>query len=128
MIKRGLVLVSALTFGAFAAHAEGMISPTGLSANATSVTVGSVTADKDGYVVVHMSDTTGAIAGEVIGNAPVKAGKNSDVAVKLEKKLKPGAKLIVMLHEEGDNNTKFDAADKPATAGRGPVQQVVTVE
>jgi predicted esterase len=50
------------------------------------------------------------------------------VAITLEKKAEPGAKLIVMLHEEGDNDTDFDAADKPATSGRGPVQQIVTVE
>jgi hypothetical protein len=128
MIRHGLALAGALTLGALAASAESMIAPAGITASESSVTVGSVTAEKDGYLVVHRTDFTGTIPGTVIGHAPVKAGENTDVAITLEKKAEPGAKLIVMLHEEGDNDTDFDAADKPATSGRGPVQQIVTVE
>jgi hypothetical protein len=128
MIRHGLALAGALTLGALTASAESMIAPAGITASESSVTVGSVTAEKDGYLVVHRTDFTGTIPGTVIGHAPVKAGENTDVAITLEKKAEPGAKLIVMLHEEGDNDTDFDAADKPATSGRGPVQQIVTVE
>lgn len=128
MIRHGLALAGALTLGALTASAESMIAPAGITASESSVNVGSVTAEKDGYLVVHRTDFTGTIPGTVIGHAPVKAGENTDVAITLEKKAEPGAKLIVMLHEEGDNDTDFDAADKPATSGRGPVQQIVTVE
>ena len=128
MIRHGLALAGALTLGALTASAESMIAPAGITASESSVNVGSVTAEKDGYLVVHRTDFTGTIPGTVIGHAPVKAGENTDVAITLEKKAGPGAKLIVMLHEEGDNDTDFDAADKPATSGRGPVQQIVTVE
>ena len=128
MIRHGLALAGALTLGALTASAESMIAPAGIAAWGSSVNVGSVTAEKDGYLVVHRTDFTGTIPGTVIGHAPVKAGENTDVAITLEKKAEPGAKLIVMLHEEGDNDTDFDAADKPATSGRGPVQQIVTVE
>ncbi|MDQ8699400.1 hypothetical protein [Hyphomicrobium sp. LHD-15] len=128
MIKQALALTTALTLGAFAAQAESMISTNGLKASETAVSVGSVKADKDGYLVVHATDFTGTIPGTVIGHAPVKAGESAEVSIPLERKAKAGAKLIVMLHEEGDNNTAFDAADKPATSGRGPVQQIVTVE
>lgn len=128
MIRHALALSAALTLGAVAAQAENMISADGLKATESTVTVGSVTAEKAGYVVVHRTDITGTIPGDVIGHAPVKAGENADVSITLDNKPKAGTNLIVMLHEEGDNDTDFDAADKPATSGRGPVQQIVTVE
>ncbi len=128
MIGRGLVLVSALMVSAFAAHAENIISTTGLKASTSAVSVGSVTAEKDGYIVVHRTDFTGTLPGQIIGHAPVKAGENAEVSVPLDKPAEAGAKLIVMLHEEGNNDTTFDAADKPVKAGRGLVQQIVTVE
>lgn len=128
MIRRGLVLVSALAFGAFAAHAESTISPDGLKASTSAVSIGSVTADKDGYVVIHRTDVTGTLPGQIIGHAPVKAGQNAEVSVPLDKPAKAGTKLIVMLHEEGNNDTTFDTADKPVKAGSGVVQQIVTVE
>lgn len=128
MIKHALVLTTALTFGAISAQAESMISTDGLKATESAVSVGTVKADKDGYVVVHSTDFTGTIPGTVIGHAAVKAGESAEVSIPLDRKTKAGDKLIVMLHEEGDNDTDFDAADKPATTGRGPVQQIVTVE
>jgi hypothetical protein len=128
MIRHGAALAAALTLGALTAHAASMISPDGLKASESAVTVGAVTAEKDGYLVVHATDFTGTIPGTVIGHAPVKAGENTGVAITLERKAKAGSKLIVMLHEEGNNDTTFDSADKPATSGRGPVQQIVTVE
>jgi hypothetical protein len=126
--KRVITLTSALTLGALAAHAENMISTDGLKASTSTVSVGNVTAEKDGYLVVHRTDFTGTLPGEVIGHAPIKAGQSAEVSVPLTVQPEPGAKLIVMLHEEGNNDTTFDAADKPVMAGRGPVQQIVTVQ
>jgi hypothetical protein len=128
MLKRALALASALSLGAVAAHAENAISTDGLKATTNTVTIGTVTAEQDGYVVVHRTDFTGTLPGSVIGHAPVKAGANAEVAVTLEQQPEAGTNLIVMLHAEGDGDTDFDAADKPVTAGRGPVQQTVTVE
>jgi hypothetical protein len=128
MINRGLILISALTLGAVTAHAESTISADSIKAGGNSVTVGSVTADKDGYLVVHRTDFTGTLPGEVIGHAPVKAGQNADVAITLDKAAEAGSKLIVMLHEEGNNDTTFDSADKPAKSGNRTVQQIVTVQ
>lgn len=128
MIRHGLALAAAMTLGAMAAKAESMISPDGIKATTSAVQVSSVTAEKDGYLVVHRTDFTGTLPGTVIGHAPVKAGENAEVSVVLEKQAEAGDKLIVMLHEEGDNDTDFDAADKPVTSGRGPVQQIVTVQ
>lgn len=123
-----LALALALTTAAAVARAENAISPDGLKANQNGVTVASVTSDKAGYIVVHTTDPTGTVPGTVIGTAPVQPGHNSDVTVAFKQDLKPGTKLIVMLHEEGDNDNEFDSADKPVTEGRGPVQQFVTVE
>jgi hypothetical protein len=128
MIRRGLAAAIALSLATLAAHAEGAISTDGLKASPSTVSIGTVTAEKDGYVVVHRTDFTGTIPGEVIGHTPVKAGENAEVAVTLEPQPEAGTKLIVMLHTEDDNDTDFDQADKPATSGRGPVQQIVTVE
>lgn len=131
MISRGPM--TAMTLGlalmlATPAGAENAISTEGLKATTNSVSIGTVSAEKDGYVVVHRTDFTGTLPGTVIGHAPVKAGQNAEISVTLEQQPETGAKLIVMLHAEGNNDTVFDAADKPVTSGRGPVQQIVTVE
>lgn len=128
MIRSAAGLIAALTLGATAAHAESAISTDGLKASTSTVTVGTVTAEADGYLVVHRTDFTGTIPGEVIGHAPVKAGQNAEVAVTLAPQPEAGTKLIVMLHAEGNGDTSFSDADKPVTAGRGPVQQSVTVQ
>ena len=127
MFERTLSIAVALTLGAAAAYAESVISPDGLKASGASVTVGSATAEKDGYVVVHRTDFTGTLPGAMIGHAPVKAGQNADISITLDKPAEPGTNLIVMLHEEGNNDTVLDDADKPAKAGGKVVQQIVTV-
>jgi hypothetical protein len=109
------------------AWAEDKIDADGLKATPNSVTVGSVTAGKAGYLVVHVSDD-GTTAGTIIGAKAIQAGENENVSIPLERKMKSGARLIVMLHSEDDNDTEFDEADKPVTSGRGPVQQVLTVQ
>ncbi|MGE0023417.1 MAG: hypothetical protein AB7S70_07295 [Hyphomicrobium sp.] len=128
MIRRATALVAALSLGALAAYAEGAIATDGLKASPTAVSIGTVTADKDGYVVVHRTDFTGTLPGSVIGHAPVKAGSNAEVSVPLDKQQEAGTRLIVMLHEEGDGDTDFDAADKPVRTNGTPVQETVTVE
>jgi hypothetical protein len=128
MIRHGLALACALTLGTVAARAESMIAADSIKVSGSSVTVGSVTADKDGYLVVHRTDFTGTLPGSVIGHAPVKAGPNADVTITLDKPAEAGTNLIVMLHEEGDNDTEFDAADQPAKADGKVVQQIVTVQ
>jgi len=128
MIKQGLALSAAILVGTMAARAESTIAADNIKASASTVTVGSVTADKDGYLVVHRTDFTGTLPGSVIGHAPVKAGQNADVAITLEKPAEAGSNLIVMLHEEGNNDTSFDSADKPVKSTAGFVQQIVTVQ
>jgi hypothetical protein len=114
-----------LTFAS--AHAENVIDPSGLKASPNSEKINAVSADQDGYVVVHQADQTGA-AGEVIGLAHVHQGENSGISIPLGNKMKPGANLIVMLHAETNGDTKFGPEDAPVTVGARPVQQTVTVE
>lgn len=128
MVRHGLALAAALTIGAWSVAAESTIAADSIKATASSVVVGSVTADKDGYLVVHRTDFTGTLPGSMVGHAAVKAGPNADVSITLDKPVEAGTKLIVMLHEEGNNDTALDAADKPAKSAAGVVQQIVTVQ
>jgi hypothetical protein len=128
MLRCALPFAVALTLAAGVARAESTISPDGIKAGGNSVTVGSVTAEKDGYLVVHRTDFTGTLPGAMIGHAAVKAGPNADVTITLDQPAEPGTNLIVMLHEEGNNDTQLDDADKPAKAGGKVVQQIVTVQ
>lgn len=93
-----------------------------------SVTATSVTASKAGYLVVHEADATGTKAGNILGNVAVKAGENKDVTVPLGSEVKAGTKLILMLHEESDANSKFDDKDKPVTTDGKTVMQSITVQ
>ncbi len=126
-MMRKLVLASLLSMLAMPAWAEDKIATDGLKATPNTVTVGSATAGKDGYLIVHETND-GATAGPVIGRKPIQAGENENISIPLEKRMKAGAKLIVMMHSEDNNDTEFDEADKPVTAGHGPVQQVLTVQ
>jgi hypothetical protein len=110
------------------AHAESVIETDGLKASPNSVKVGAVTADKAGYVVVLEADQNGAATGDIIGLARIHEGENAGISIPLGKKMKPGAKLVVMLHVESSGDTKFDAQDAPVKAGAGTIQQTVTVE
>lgn len=127
MKKLILALLLTAALGTSSAMAANMIATEGLSASGKekTITVGSVSADKAGYLVVHEVGRTGTVPGAVIGNAPVKAGENTDVKISLDIEVTPGTKLIVMLHEDTNGDSKFDPGDKAATEGRAPVQQMV---
>lgn len=127
MQKCGLMAAAVLMLTLTSAHAENVIDPDGLKASPNSVKVDAVSADKDGYVVVHEADQNGA-AGDILGLARIHEGENSGISIPLGKKMKPGTNLIVMLHVETNGDTKFGAEDAPVRAGAGPVQQTVTVE
>lgn len=127
-ITNTLALAAMLTVASFAARADNLLTADAIKASEASVTVSSVSADQDGYLVVHRTDFTGTLPGSVVGHAAVKAGANADVTISIDPKAKAGEKLIVMLHAEGNGDTVFDAADKPVTGAAGPVQQIVTVQ
>jgi hypothetical protein len=128
MIRHAATAALALALGASYAMATSTLPSDGIKATGSAVTVPSVTAEKAGYIVVHTTDFTGTLPGAVIGHAPVPAGESTNVSISLERAMKAGAKVVVMLHEEGDGDADFDSADKPATSSGATVQQIVTVE
>ena len=127
-IRNLLVAVSLAGFAPTAAAAMDAISATDQKIANKSVIAASVSASKAGYLVVHEADATGTKPGKVIGNVAVKVGENKDVTVPLMSDVKTGSKLILMLHEELNGDTKFDAKDKPVMTDGKMVMQAITVQ
>ena len=127
-IRNLLVAISLAAVASAAAAATDEISAKDQKVAHKSVVAASVSASKPGYLVVHEADATGTKPGKIIGHVLVKAGENKDVTVPLKSKVKPGSKLILMLHEESDGDTKFDANDKPVMSDGNIVTQAITVQ
>ena len=79
-------------------------------------------------LLFHEADATGTKPGKIIGNVAVKVGEDKDVTVPLMSDVKTGSKLILMLHEESNGDTKFDAKDKPVMTDGKMVMQAITVQ
>ncbi len=107
-MKRTLILASALTMLGTAANAEMMkqgVTASDQDMSAGSVTAEKVTADANGWLVVHRTGDD-MKPGPVIGYAPLKAGENMDVAAILQEDVASGDKLMLMIHaEEGGMST-----------------------
>ncbi|MEN9936525.1 MAG: hypothetical protein RLZZ387_3104 [Chloroflexota bacterium] len=91
------------------------------------VTVASVTAGQDGWVVVHLDE--GGRPGKVLGQTAVKAGESANVKVQLSEEVPAGGALWPMLHiDAGTMGTyEFPGADVPVTAGGAPVMKKIMV-
>ncbi|MVA99546.1 hypothetical protein GN330_20050 [Nitratireductor sp. CAU 1489] len=63
------------------------------------VTAEKITAEANGWLVVHRTDTQ-MKPGPVIGYAPLKAGDNMDVSAILQTEVKSGEMLMLMVHGE----------------------------
>ena len=123
-----VVAASLVGFAGVALAATDAISAKDQKLTNKSVTAASVAASKAGYLVVHEADATGTKAGKILGSTSVKAGENKDVTVNLTSDSKAGSKLILMLHEESDGDTKFDDKDKPVMTDGKVVMQAITVQ
>ncbi|WP_165857577.1 hypothetical protein [Marinobacter sp. JSM 1782161] len=66
---------------------------------AGTVTAKKVTTDTNGWLVVHRTDEGGK-PGPVVGHAPLKKGKNMDVAAILTEDVSAGDHLMLMIHGE----------------------------
>jgi len=86
-----------------------------------SITVASVTAGQDGWIVAHL-DENGA-PGKVLGHTAVKTGENKDVKIKLSEDVPAGGKLWPMLHiDAGTVGTyEFPGADVPVKDAAGNI-------
>jgi len=63
------------------------------------VTAKKVVAEKNGWLVVHGTDESGK-PGPIVAHAPLRKGKNTDVAAILTEDVKSGDMLMLMLHSE----------------------------
>lgn len=63
------------------------------------VTAKKVVAEENGWLVVHRTDKSGK-PGPVVAHAPLRKGKNTDVAAILTEDVKSGDMLMLMLHSE----------------------------
>ncbi|RBP34044.1 hypothetical protein DET50_101387 [Marinobacter pelagius] len=69
------------------------------SVAAGTVTAKKVNAGKNGWLVIHRTGED-MKPGPVVGHAPLKKGKNMDVAAILTEEVKPGDMLMLMVHGE----------------------------
>jgi LPXTG-motif cell wall-anchored protein len=85
------------------------------------ITVESVTAGQDGWIVAHL-DENGA-PGKVLGQTAVKTGENKEVKIKLSQDVPVGGKLWPMLHiDAGTIGTyEFPGADVPVKDASGNI-------
>lgn len=94
-----LLLSAGLAFGA--GHMMLKVEGADQVVSGGTVTASSIIAPANGWLVVHRTDDT-MKPGPVVGHAPLKAGENTDIAAILTEEVKPGEKLMLMLHgEEG---------------------------
>lgn len=104
-LKFASLAVAAVMF-AGTAHAGSALSVKGSDQDVSSgtVTASEIMADANGWLVVHRTDASKK-PGPVVGHAPLKKGKNTDVAAILTEPVKKGEMLMLMLHGE-DGGTK----------------------
>jgi LPXTG-motif cell wall-anchored protein len=91
------------------------------------ITVASVNASKDGWVTVHLDE--GGKPGKVLGHGAVKAGANSNVAVKLDEDVAVGTKIWPMLHVDAATigTYEFPGPDAPVVVGGNIVMKQITI-
>ena len=101
-----------------------------------SVSVESVVAEQDGFIVIHRADVSGEapLAPSSIGHASVSMGENSDVTVTLDESVSEGDTLFAMLHVDSNGNGVYEfgpgstEVDTPVTVDSEVVVQPFTAE
>ncbi|MBM6552093.1 DUF7282 domain-containing protein [Marinomonas ostreistagni] len=90
---------------ALAGHHEVSVKAMDQDVSGGTVTASSITADANGWLVVHRTDSN-MKPGPVVGYAPLKSGKNKEVTAILQEPVASGDMLMLMLHgEEGGSRT-----------------------
>lgn len=103
MFKQSLIgaALAGLTLMSSVAIAQsGAISVKGSDQDVSGGTVvtSEVMAAENGWLVIHRTD--GSKPGPVVGHAPLRKGKNTDIAAILTEPVKSGDKLMLMVHGE----------------------------
>jgi hypothetical protein len=100
-----IVAATLLAGTAFAARADLAVKGSDQDLSGGTVTASSISADANGWLVVHRTDEKKK-PGPVVGYAPLKKGENSDVVAILQEPVKSGEMLMLMLHgEKGGSKT-----------------------
>jgi len=91
------------------------------------ITVASVTASADGWIVAHLDE--GGKPGKVIGNTAVKKGDNKNVVIKLSEAVPAGGKLWPMLHVDAGviGTYEFPGADSPVIVNGDIIMKQISV-
>jgi len=132
-MKRFLATTALATLFAGAASAQDMIGAGDVSISGNDVMIGSVTASKDGYLVLHAVKDGAVVAPASIGHTAIKAGENMKVTVTSDEALAEGTTFAAMLHVESNGNDTYDFAegmtdvDTPVTADGAAVVQTFNV-
>ncbi len=131
-MKRIFTTTALVTLIAGAASAQDMIGTDGVTITGNDVTIASVTASQDGYLVLHATKDGAVVAPASIGHTAIKAGENTNVTVTSDVPLTEGTSFVAMLHVEDNGNDTYDFAegmtdaDAPVVADGGPVVQSFT--
>ncbi len=114
-------------------HSMG-VTASGQDVSGGTVTASEVMSEENGWLVVHRTDASGK-PGPVVGHAPLKKGKNTDVAAILTEPVKKGEMLMLMLHgEKGGSKTGIfeytlgAKEDGPIKNGGKLVMSVITAQ
>ena len=98
------------------------------------VSADKVTAEQNGWLVVHRTDAEMA-PGPVVGHAPIRAGETMDVAAILTEDVASGDMLMLMVHgEDGGSETGIfeytlgASEDGPIRVNDELVMTVITTE
>lgn len=132
-----LATALALTGSAAFAAAHGMTPMVQASDQSVSngiVSASVVMASENGWLVVHRTDAA-MKPGPVVGHAPLRGGKNKDVAAILTEAVQPGDMLMLMVHSEagGYQTGIFEytlgaSEDGPIKPNGSLVMQVITAK
>ena len=110
---------------------EGFMTSEEAMVDGSMLTLESVTAPQDGFLVIHaMEDGT---FGAPIGHAPLTEGENASVEVELSQEVASGDGVVAMLHEDSGEMGTFEypeteGVDGPVMDGEMPVMQEVSVQ
>ncbi|SHI81707.1 DUF7282 domain-containing protein [Wenxinia saemankumensis] len=103
------------------------ITVAGGTISGSTLTVPSVVAEQDGYLVIHAVLDGEPVVPASIGHTPVMAGQNTDVEVTIDYPFVAGENYVAMLHVEDNGNSTYDfgegmtEVDVPVTSNGAPV-------
>jgi len=136
---RRTIIATAFALTSTAAIADGhgmapMVKASDQSVSNGIVSASTVMANENGWLVVHRTDSA-MKPGPVVGHAPLRGGKNKDVAAILTEPVQSGEMLMLMVHSEagGYQTGIFEytlgaSEDGPIKPGGSLVMKVITVK